>query len=90
MKSTHLVEAVEKVVALKMKAVDEVIREMIEPLSEVGNPEALINKPYAQWSPQDLTMLAGIYGSGDHTALANTIFRNEYNKLKAMEQEEQV
>jgi hypothetical protein len=43
--------------------VDSVIQEIIEPLKIVANPEQLIGKPYAMWTPQDRQMLQTIYAS---------------------------
>lgn len=83
-----LTQNIEKVVALKIKAVDRVIEEMIDPIAAVGNPEKLIRKPYEQWTPQDLQMLIQIYGTGDKTPLSRLIFDREYEKVKSLEAEE--
>ena len=87
MKETQLTKATNEVVALKLKAIDLVTAEMIQPLAELGSPEQLIAKPYDTWTPADLQVLASIYGSGDDTALAKVIFNREYEKVKTLENE---
>lgn len=89
MKKTAFTLAVDKVVALKMRAIDLFIEQYIEPLADVGNPEKLIGKPYEEWTPQDLTMLIQIYGQQEPNPLSNLIFNREYDKVKAMEAEEE-
>lgn len=88
MKSTQLTKSAERVIALKMKVIDRVIEDMIEPLEKVGAPEKLIKKPYAQWTPEDLALLTKIYGQGEDTPLTRTIFNREYEKVKQLELEE--
>ena len=88
MKSTPLTLAVERVVALKMKAIDKVMKDLIEPIEKVGNPEQLIGKEYAQWTPEDLTLLTKIYGRGADTPLTRVIFNREFEKVKKLEVEE--
>ena len=88
MKKTPLTQAAEKVVALKMQAVDKIIDELVEPLEAVGSPEALIKKKYEDWSPEDLQLLNRIYGQGENTPLTRTIFNRTYEQVKAMEAEE--
>ncbi len=88
MKDTPLTKAADKVIALKMLAVDILMTQLVEPLEKVGNPEDLIKKPYEQWTPQDFSLLAKIYGTGDNAPLARTIFDREYNKVKELEAEE--
>lgn len=88
MKQTHLTEAIQRVIALKMKAVDIVIDSLIEPIADVGNPEKLINKKYEQWTPQDIQMLVGVYGTQEPNPLSEVIFRHSYERLKALEAEE--
>ena len=88
MKKIPLTLAVEKVVALKIKAMDRIIEDLVEPLADVGNPEKLIKKPYAQWTPEDLTLLTKIYGVGEDTPLTRTIFNRTYENVKQLEVEE--
>ncbi len=85
---TELTKAIDKSIEVTMKAIDQIIDEYIEPLGKVGNPEVLIKKAYENWTPEDLSMLVQIYGPGEKTPLANLIFRKEYDKVKALEQEE--
>ena len=89
MKKVPLIQATERVVALKMQAIDRIIDELIEPISMVGNPEKLIKKPYEQWTPEDLQLLTRIYGQGENTPLSNLAFRKIYEQVKALEAEEE-
>ena len=86
MKGTPLTEAVEEIVKLKMDAVDAYIEEVVDVIDNVGNPEKLIGKPYAMWTPQDLQMLTTIYGTGQFSPLQKVIFNREYEHLKELEQ----
>lgn len=88
MKSTILTQAVEDAVNQKLDAAEIVLKELIEPISDVGNPEKLINKNYDAWTSEDLQMLTQIYGSGEKTPLSNLIFRRIFERVKEMEKEE--
>ena len=88
MKEPDLVKAIEKVVTLKLRAVDKLVEELVEPFADVGNPEQLINKHYSSWTPEDLQKLIMIYGQGDNSHLTNLIFSREYNKVRELEEEE--
>lgn len=88
MKDTPLTQAVERVVALEMKAIGIIMDSLVEPLADVGNPEKLIKKPYAQWTPEDLQLLTKIYGTGENTPLTRVIFNRTYEQVKKLEAEE--
>lgn len=90
MKKTELTSAIEKVVEVKMKAVDKLVEELVEPLADIGNPEKLIHKDYSTWNGQDLQLLIKIYGSGDDTPLARLVFAREYAKVRELEESEGV
>lgn len=85
--SSDLTRAMDRVIALKMKAVDVVVQNVIEPLLEFGNPEKLLGKPYDLWTQQDLARLSQIYGVKEPNALSNLIFRREYQKVRELEEE---
>ncbi len=87
MKDTQFTKAVDKVIALKMEAVDKFLEKYIEPLAELGNPEKLIGKRYEEWTPEDLKQLAQIYGSKEPNPLSNFLFTKQYEKVKALELE---
>ena len=88
MKPTQLTEVTEKLIAVELKVMDKLVADFIEPLAYVGNPERLIKKPYAQWTPEDLQLLIKIYGTGDDTPLTKTIFNRTYERVKELEAEE--
>ena len=90
MKNPLLIKGIEKLVDLKMKAIDRIVDELIEPIADVGNPEKLIGKPYEQWTPEDLASLIKIYGQGEDTPLTRMIFNKEYERVKTLEAEEKI
>ena len=87
MKETPFTRAVDEVIKLKLKAADAYIEEIIEPLSDVGNPEKLIGKKYEDWMPADRQLLARVYGTQEPNPLSNLIFNKEYKKVKELEEE---
>lgn len=86
MKETPFTEAVKEIIEFDLAVMDEFIKEEIEPLGDIGNPEKLIGKKYEEWTPQDKQMLAQIYGPEPNT-LSNFIFKREYEKVKELEAE---
>ena len=71
MKKTTLTEAVEEVVALKMEAVDDYIKTIVEPLLDsFGNPEKLIGVSWDKWTPEQKEILSRIYGSALESFIA--------------------
>lgn len=88
MKQTQLTQAIKETIDLKQRAIDVLVKDVIEPLTDIGSPEALIAKPYEQWLPQDLMALTKIYGTGEDTVLANLIFKREYNRVTKLASEE--
>jgi len=80
---------IDYVLDLKLKAIDQVVAEVIEPLRVTENPEDLLGKPYEQWTPQDLEMLKVIYSSKEPNKLSDFVFKKLYARVRSMEQEEQ-
>lgn len=87
MKETTLTKITQEVIDLKLKAADEFITDVIEPLEKIGSPESLIGKKYEEWTPLDLQLLSQVYGTGNETPLAKLIFNREYEKVKGLEKE---
>jgi len=83
----RLNQVVDRVIEAKLKAVDRIVEEIIDPVGDVGNPEKLIGKKYEQWSPDDVGRLSQVYGTGDKTPLANLVFKHIYEKVKQLEAE---
>jgi len=88
MKQTDFTRAVDKMTKIKMRALDIILAEMIQPIEDVGNPEKLLGKTYDQWTGEDFQLMIKIYGQGDDTPLSNLVFRKEYEKVKELEAEE--
>lgn len=86
MKETHFTQAVDKLIERKMKALDIVIEEMLEPIGDVGSPEKLIGKPYEEWTQGDLQLLSSIYGTQEPNPLSDLIFRKAYENLMELEE----
>lgn len=87
MRETQFTRAIDKLVDLEMAAIDRLIKDYIEPLGDIGNPEKLIGKQYEDWTPQDLQSLVQVYGSKEPNTLSNFIFKKEYARIKKLEQE---
>ena len=90
MKQVYLDQLINKVVQLKLKAADRVIADVVESLGKLGSPEAIIGKPYEQWTQQDLMFLAQIYGQEEKTPLANLIAKKEIERVLKLEAEEEM
>lgn len=88
MKNIPLTQAIDRAIQIKLKAVDAIMEELVEPLADVGNPEKLIKKPYEQWTAQDLQFLRRIYGEGEDTPLTRLIFKKTYERVLSMEEAE--
>lgn len=88
MKKVPLDLSIDRAIEVKLKAVDQLVKELVEPLEDVGNPEQLLGKPYESWSPQELAMMISIYGKEEPNPLSNLIFRKKYEEVKQLEQEE--
>jgi len=88
LRKSQLDKQIDHVIKTKVKAVDMVIKEIIKPLRVTENPEDLIGKPYAAWTPEDKTMLMQIYGTQEPNTLSRFIFNKEYELLKELEREE--
>ena len=78
--------AVQEAITLQMKAVDIVMKEVVEPIADVGPPEEVLGKPYEMWSTQDFQLAAAIYGQGD-SPLSRLIFRKKLAQVEALRQE---
>ncbi len=74
----------DQIVAELMPVVDEVIKELVEPIERVGNPEKLIGKPYEMWTPEDIQMLFSVYGSGPNTPMARLILEKEWAQVEQL------
>ena len=84
MRDTALNIAVDEVVALKMKAVDDYIEKNVVPiLDSLGNPEKLIGKTWKEWTPQDKQILSSIYGA----ALEDFIAKKAIAEMREAEAE---
>jgi hypothetical protein len=84
MKETPYTRMVNEVIDAKLKAVDAVIEEIIDPIKDVGNPEKLLGKKYEEWSPAEKQLLLRIYGTGDNP-LTKMVFNKEYEEVRNLE-----
>ena len=85
MKDTDMSSMVKDVIEIKLQALEMYISEVIVPLENIGNPEKLLGKKYAQWSREDLMLLGQIYGDKPDSVLNRFIFTKEYETLKILE-----
>ncbi len=86
MNHNYLSLAVERVVELKLQAVDRFVEETVETLTDFGNPEKLIGKPYEQWTPYDRALLEQVYAGSDY--FKRFVFNKDYEHIKELESEE--
>ena len=87
MNSTRLDQATEEVVALKLKALDRIIKELVEPIDKIGSPEKVLGKKYEEWTPEDLQRLIIIYGRKEPSPLSDLVFDKKLKEVQALEQE---
>ena len=79
------IELVNEVLLEAKAEADAFIKEFIKPIGDIGNPEKVIGKPYAEWTPQDLMRLKSIYGK-DQKRLDKFIFDQAYKDLLELEE----
>jgi len=87
MRETTLTRITEEVIDLKLKAADEFIADVIEPLEKIGSPEALIGKKYEEWTPLDFQLLSQVYGTGNDSPLGKLIFKESLEEVQRLESE---
>jgi hypothetical protein len=84
MRETNLTSAIDEVIELKLRAVDDYIKTIVKPLLDsVGSPEKLIGKPYEQWLQNDMQLMNNVYGK----ALEKFIAQKEIAHLNALEKQ---
>jgi len=86
MKDTEFTKLVNEVIELKLKAADEYIESVIEPLTNIGSPEKLIGKPYEAWTTQDLRTLMSVYGK-EPNPLSRLIRKKEFERARRIQRE---
>lgn len=79
--------ALNHVVNVKLQALDKLIKDMIKPLGDIGNPEKVLGKPYEQWTPEDFQTATSIYGTAEPSVLSEFIFKQELKKVEELEAE---
>ncbi len=85
-KSHWWIELVDEVLSEAKESADAFIKEFLDPIGDIGNPEKVLGKPYAEWTPQDIIRLRNIYGK-DHKRLDKFIFNKAYEELTKLEAE---
>lgn len=83
-KSNEWVDLVEEVVQETLDEADAYIKEFIEPIADIGNPEKILGKKYGEWTEQDKLLAAQIYGAKSPT-LERFFFNEEYKALRELE-----
>lgn len=82
MKDSDLTIAIREDIDIFLTAMEELIKEEIEPIADIGNPEKLLKKPYEQWTEQDLMTARAVYGN----ELEEFIFKKEYKRMTELEE----
>jgi len=90
MKETAFTQAVKEVMEVKLKAIDEYIENIIEPIANIGNPEKLVGAPYKEWKDNQfiLQKLSEIYGKQEPNPLSELIYRKTIEEVRELEGEE--
>lgn len=86
MRENWWVELVDEVIEEKLNAADAYIKEFIDPIGDIGSPAKVIDKPYDEWTSEDIQMLAQIYQQ-DQETLNKYIASKEISKLYELERE---
>ena len=86
MKENWWLELVDEVVEEGLKSVDDFVEDFIDPIADIGSPAKVIDKPYNEWTPEDIRMVAQIYQQ-DQETLEKYIAGKEISKLYNLEQE---
>ncbi len=89
MKENWWVSLVDEIIEEKLDAADAFIKDFIDPIGDIGSPAMVIDKPYDEWTPQDLQRLAQIY-QRDQDTLNKYIASKEISKLYELEKEVEV
>lgn len=78
-------KALDRVIALKVKASDIYYDEVLKPiLDTVKNPEKVIGKQYEEWTPMDKQLLTQVYQSNPKI-LQDFVVGKEYNRILVLE-----
>ena len=85
LEGTPEIVVVNEIVGESMAAIDELVKELIDPIAHVGNPEKLIGKKYEQWTPTDIQILGTVYGAEGKNPLTTLIINKEWAKVKILE-----
>jgi hypothetical protein len=87
LKDTNLTLAVEEVVTRQVRAIDKIIEDFIKPLSDVGSPQDIMGKPYAEWTPEDLQRAIMIYGQKSDSPLSRGLTKFYIDRMRQAESE---
>uniref|UniRef100_A0A6M3L1U4 Uncharacterized protein n=1 Tax=viral metagenome TaxID=1070528 RepID=A0A6M3L1U4_9ZZZZ len=79
-------DKVDEVVKDVKESTDAYIKENIDPVAEIGNPEDILSKKYERWTPEDMQTLQQVYVY-DIKPLEDFIAKKEIDKLWKSEEQ---
>ena len=87
MNKDTLDKTIDKVINLKIEAMDKYFQDVIEPLvKEISNPEKVIGKKFEQWNEVDRQLLTQVYQTTPE--ILNDFMANRiYKQVLVLEQE---
>ena len=77
-------KAIDRVIELKLKAADIFIKEMVEVLGDIGTPEQVVGKKYADWTMEDMAILQTVFPPEELNAF---IAKRAIAQVKKLEEE---
>ena len=57
----NIQETIKDEISIVGEIFEKVKKELIDPIADIGNPEDIIGKPYAEWTPEDISALKQVY-----------------------------
>jgi hypothetical protein len=87
MKDSMITQAVDEVICRNMRAIGKIIEELVIPLSDVGAPQDVIGKPFAEWQPEDLQRAMMIYGQQSDSPLAKGLASYHIERVRKLRSE---
>jgi len=84
-KGNEWIDLVDETIQEALDDADAYIKEYIEPIADIGNPEKILGKKYKDWTREDKILAARIYGSKS-PILERFFFNEEYKALRELEE----
>lgn len=86
MNGNYKSEAVDRLIELKLRAVDRYVEECVSGLADFGNPETLLGKPFEEWTPYDRQLVDFFYADDERYKM--WLVKKDLERVQALEAEE--